>query len=47
MSRAKKPALCPQEIDIPDVMAKFAEVIANLPRMGPPPRPAKPAAPAQ
>jgi L-lactate utilization protein LutB len=36
-------ALCPQGIDIPDVMAKFADTIANMPRMGPPARPAKPA----
>jgi Fe-S oxidoreductase len=36
--------LCPQDIDIPDIMEKFAETIANMPRMGPPPAPAKPAA---
>jgi len=36
--------LCPQNIDIPEVMKKFAETIANRPKMGPPPRPAKPAA---
>jgi Fe-S oxidoreductase len=35
--------VCPQGIDIPDVMKKFAETIAKLPRMGPPPMPAKPA----
>ena len=37
-------ALCPQEIDIPDVLAKFAEILANMPQRGPPPAPAKPAA---
>jgi L-lactate utilization protein LutB len=36
-------APCPQDIDIPDIMEKLAEVIANMLRMGPPPRPAKPA----
>ena len=35
--------ICPQGIDVPGIMEKFAEVIANMPRMGPPPRPAKPA----
>jgi len=35
--------LCPQEIDIPDIMAKFAETLANRPKMGPPPIPVKPA----
>jgi CO dehydrogenase/acetyl-CoA synthase alpha subunit len=36
--------LCPQEIDIPDIMSQFAEVIANMPRLGPPPPLARPAA---
>ena len=35
-------ALCPQDIDIPDILAKFVQVIADMPRMGPPPAP-KPA----
>ncbi len=35
--------LCPQGIDIPDVMKRFAETIANMPKMGPPPMPVKPA----
>jgi ferredoxin len=35
--------LCPQGIDIPDIMRRFAETIANMPKMGPPPRPEKPA----
>jgi hypothetical protein len=33
-------ALCPQDIDIPDIMEKFVEAIENLPRLGPPPKPA-------
>jgi predicted aldo/keto reductase-like oxidoreductase len=35
--------LCPQDIDIPDIMEKFVEAIANIPKLGPPPKPAKPA----
>jgi L-lactate utilization protein LutB len=35
--------LCPQDIDIPDIMERFAETIANMPKMGPPPMPKKPA----
>lgn len=35
--------LCPQGIDIPEIMDKFAETIANMPRMGPPPMPQRPA----
>jgi L-lactate utilization protein LutB len=35
--------LCPQGIDIPDIMERFAETIANMPKMGPPPMPEKPA----
>jgi L-lactate utilization protein LutB len=31
--------LCPQDIDIPDVMKRFAEAIASLPTIGPPPSP--------
>jgi predicted aldo/keto reductase-like oxidoreductase len=33
-------ALCPQDIDIPDIMERFVEAIANLPKLGPPPKPA-------
>jgi L-lactate utilization protein LutB len=36
-------ALCPQDIDIPDIMERFVEAIANMPKMGPPPMPKKPA----
>jgi hypothetical protein len=32
--------ICPQGIDVPDIMKRFAEKLANLPRMGPPPPPA-------
>ena len=39
--------ICPQEIDIPVIMERFAEVIANMPRFGPPPPPARPAASAK
>jgi predicted aldo/keto reductase-like oxidoreductase len=39
--------LCPQDIDIPDIMERFVETIANIPKMGPPPAPAKPAASAK
>jgi len=39
--------LCPQDIDIPDIMNRFVDIIANLPKMGPPPAPAKPAASAE
>jgi L-lactate utilization protein LutB len=35
--------LCPQDIDIPDIMKRFAETIANMPRREYPPMPAKPA----
>ena len=35
--------LCPQDIDIPDIMERFVETIANIPKMGPPPKPEKPA----
>jgi len=35
--------ICPQGIDIPDIMERFAETIANMPKMGPPPMPEKPA----
>jgi predicted aldo/keto reductase-like oxidoreductase len=40
-------ALCPQDIDIPDILEKFAETIANMPRRGPPPPPTKPGASAK
>ena len=36
-------ALCPQGIDIPEIMKRFAETRANRPKMGPPPVPVKPA----
>jgi len=39
--------LCPQGIDVPDIMKRFAETIANMPKMGPPPMPEKPAASAK
>ncbi len=39
--------LCPQDIDIPDIMDRFVQVIADMPKMGPPPKPAKPAASAK
>jgi predicted aldo/keto reductase-like oxidoreductase len=37
-------ALCPQDIDIPDILEKFADVIADMRRMRPPLPPTKPAA---
>jgi L-lactate utilization protein LutB len=40
-------ALCPQDIDIPSIMERFVETIANIPKMGPPPKPEKPAASAK
>ena len=40
-------ALCPQDIDIPDITNKFAEILANMPRPGPPPAPTRPASSAQ
>jgi putative CocE/NonD family hydrolase len=46
-ARENPPAFCPQDIDIPDVMEKFAQVIANMAQRGPPLRPAKPAASAK
>ena len=33
--------ICPQGINVPDVMKRFAETIANMPKMGPPPMPKK------
>ncbi len=39
--------ICPQGIDVPDVMKRFAETIANMPKMGPPPIPVKPASSTQ
>jgi len=34
---------CPQGIDFPDIMKRFAEIIAKMPRTGPSPMPARPA----